>query len=535
MILLIDNYDSFSYNLYQLVGGINKDIKVIRNDELSVHEILETQPSHIIISPGPGRPADAGICEELIKADAQLEKPIPILGVCLGHQAICEAFGATITYAKQLMHGKQSAVELDVSSTLFKGMDRTCSVARYHSLAAADSSLPECLKVTAKTEDSEIMAVQHKKAPIFGVQFHPESILTKNGEVMMSNFLSVGAAGEQTKIIKTAIAKVSNGADLTYDEAAQVTREIMTGETTPAQTAAFLTALHIKGETIDEISACGYVMRDCATRVEYGGDLLEIVGTGGDGAQSINISTMAAIVCASAGCKVTKHGNRAASSKCGTADCLEALGVNISVSPEGCVRLLDEVGMCFLFAQKYHSAMKYVGPVRREIGTPTVFNLLGPLTNPAHANLQLLGVYKEELCEPMARALIKLGVKRGMVVYGQDKLDEISVSAPTTVVEFDGNNMNKYEITPEQFGFKRHAMEDIRGGEPEVNARLAREILGGAKNAGRDAVIINAGAALHIYKGVSMEEGLKIAADAIDSGAALATLEKYIALSNEVQ
>ncbi len=534
MILLIDNYDSFSYNLFQLVGEINPDIKVVRNDELSVHEIIEMEPSHIIISPGPGRPADAGICEELIKADALLEKPIPILGVCLGHQAICEAFGATVTYAKQLMHGKQSEVELDVSTTLFRNLDRMCSVARYHSLAASASSIPECLRITAKTEDNEVMAVQHVKAPIFGVQFHPESILTKNGYGIVKNFLSIGTDANQ-KIIRTAIAKVSGGADLTYDEASQVTREIMTGETTPAQTAAFLTALHLKGETIDEISACGYVMRDCATRVDYDGDLLEIVGTGGDGAQSINISTMSAVVCAAAGCKVTKHGNRAASSKCGTADCLEALGVNIAVSPDGCRTLLDEVGMCFLFAQKYHSAMKYVGPVRKEIGIPTVFNILGPLTNPAHANIQLLGVYKEELCEVMANALIKLGVKRGMAVYGQDKLDEISVSAPTTVVEFEDGKTRKYEITPEQFGFTRHTLADIRGGAPEVNAKLAREILGGAKNAGRDAVIINSGAALHLYKGITMEEGIKLATEIIDSGAAIETLEKYIAVSNEVQ
>lgn len=335
-------------------------------------------------------------------------------------------------------------------------------------------------------------------------------------------------------MIREAINKVQGGENLSYDEAAAVTREIMTGETTPAQTAAFLTALHIKGETIDEISACGYVMRDCATRVEYGGDLLEIVGTGGDGAQSINISTISALVCAAAGCKVTKHGNRSASSKCGTADCLEALGVNISVSPEGCQKLLDEVGMCFMFAQKYHSAMKYVGPVRKEIGIPTVFNILGPLTNPAHANHQLLGVYKEELCEPMAQALINLGVKRGMVVYGQDKLDEISVSAPTTVVEFEGEDIKKYVITPEQFGFTRHNPEEIKGGAPEENARLAREILEGAKNAGRDAVVLNAGAALHIAMGISMEDGIKLAAETIDSGAALKTLEKYIAVSNEV-
>lgn len=336
-------------------------------------------------------------------------------------------------------------------------------------------------------------------------------------------------------MIKEAILKTANGADLSYDEAAEVTREIMTGNTTSAQTAAYLTALHNKGETTDEISASAYVMRDCALRVNYPGDVLEIVGTGGDGSNSINVSTISAIVCAAAGVKVAKHGNRAASSKCGTADCLEALGVNISTEPEGCVRLIDEVGMCFLFAQKYHSAMKYVGPVRKEIGIPTVFNILGPLTNPAHANLQLLGVYKPELLMPMAKSLSKLGVKRGMAVYGEDRLDEISVSAATKVVEFCGDDFREYEITPEQFGLTRHEKSELQGGTPAENAEAARRIISGEKGAGRDAVLMNAGAALHIAREIPIEEGIRLAAEAIDGGAAMKTLEQYIRVSNEVK
>ncbi len=336
-------------------------------------------------------------------------------------------------------------------------------------------------------------------------------------------------------MIREAIIKTAKGENLTFDEAGEVMREIMTGNTTPAQTAAYLTALHLKGETVEETSASAYVMRDVATQVNYSGDILEIVGTGGDGAQSINVSTMSGIVCAATGAKIAKHGNRAASSKCGAADVLEALGINISVSPEGCVKLLDEVGMCFMFAQKYHTAMKYVGPVRKEIGIPTVFNLLGPLTNPAHASYQLLGVYDESLLEPMSKTLVKLGVKRGMAVYGQDRLDEISVGAPTSIVEFEGEKFTKYEITPEQFGFTRHDMSEIRGGEPKENAAIAREILGGKKCAGRDAVLLNAGSALHIYKGITIDEGIKTAAEMIDSGKALETLEKYIKVSNSVE
>lgn len=336
-------------------------------------------------------------------------------------------------------------------------------------------------------------------------------------------------------MIKEAISRLINGEHMTYDDAAAVMREIMTGETTSAQTAAYLTAMHINGESIDEVSASAYVMRDCADRVMYNGDVMEIVGTGGDGAQSINVSTISGLVCAATGAKVAKHGNRAASSKCGAADCLEALGVRISVSPEGCARLLDEVGMCFMFAQRYHTAMKYVGPVRKEIGIPTVFNLLGPLTNPAHANLQLLGVYKKELLIPMAKSLSKLGVKRGMAVFGQDGLDEISIGAPTSVVEFEGEKFTEYEITPEQFGLPRHDISELRGGEPAVNAELARKILGGESGAGRDSVLLNAGAALHIYKGIAIDEGIKLAAETIDSGSALKTLEKFVNISNELE
>lgn len=310
-------------------------------------------------------------------------------------------------------------------------------------------------------------------------------------------------------------------------------KEIMGGEALPTQVASFLTALHMKGETVDEISASAYVMREYADRVTYGGNLLEIVGTGGDGTNSINISTISAIVAAAAGAKITKHGNRAASSKCGAADCLEALGVNLQQDPQQCVKLLDRVGICFLFAQKYHSAMKYVGPVRKEIGIPTIFNILGPLTNPAHANLQLLGVYSEELTETMARVLSHLGVKRGMAVYGQDGIDEISASAPTTVVEINGKDLNKYEISPEQFGIQRHSMSELRGGDPKENAAIAKEILNGKQGAGRDAVLLNAGAALHVAKEIGIDEGIRLAAEMIDSGKALQTLNDFIAVSNE--
>ena len=337
-------------------------------------------------------------------------------------------------------------------------------------------------------------------------------------------------------MIKEAIVKIVNKEDLTYDEAYSVINEIMSGETTPTQNSAFLAALSTKSakaETTDEIAGCAAAMRDHATKLETDMELFEIVGTGGDNAGSFNISTTSAIVAAAGGIKVAKHGNRAASSQCGTADCLEALGVNIDQSPEKCIELLNKVGMCFFFAQKYHTSMKYVGPIRKELGFRTVFNILGPLTNPGSPKYQLLGVYDEYLAEPLAQVLISLGVKRGMVVYGKDKLDEISMSAPTTVCEFKDGWYKTYTITPEDFGFERCTKDELRGGTPAENAQITRDILGGAKGPKRNAVLMNAGASLYIYgKAESLKEGIELAAEIIDSGKALETLDKFIEISN---
>lgn len=337
-------------------------------------------------------------------------------------------------------------------------------------------------------------------------------------------------------MIKEAIVKIVNKGDLTYNEAYDVMNEIMSGETTSTQNAAFLAALSTKSakaETTDEIAGCAAAMRDHATKVETGMEIFEIVGTGGDNAHSFNISTTSALVCAAGGMKVAKHGNRAASSQCGTADCLEALDVNIQQSPDRCIELLKEVGMCFFFAQKYHTSMKYVGAIRKELGFRTVFNILGPLTNPGSPTMQLLGVYDEYLVEPLAQVLISLGVKRGMVVYGQDKLDEISMSAPTTVCEMKDGWFKSYVITPEQFGFERCTKADLEGGTPEENANIVLAILNGEKGHKRNAVLMNAGAALYIGgKAETMEEGIHLAAELIDSGKVLATLNKFIEVSN---
>lgn len=335
-------------------------------------------------------------------------------------------------------------------------------------------------------------------------------------------------------MIKEAIIKLSGKEDLTYQEAEQVMNEIMEGKASPVQMSAYLTALSLKGETIDEITASAAGMRSHCIKLLHDMDVLEIVGTGGDGSNSFNISTTASLVISAAGIPVAKHGNRAASSRSGAADVLEALGVNISLTPEQSASLLKDSKICFLFAQNYHIAMKYVAPIRRELGIRTVFNILGPLSNPAGANMELMGVYDESLVEPLAQVMAKLGVRRGMIVFGQDKLDEISMSAPTSVCEIKDGWFQSYEISPEQFGYKRCKREDLTGGTPKENAAITRSILDGSLTGPkRSAVCMNAGAALYITgKTPSIKSGIQMAESLIDSGAALKKLEEFIFKSN---
>lgn len=334
-------------------------------------------------------------------------------------------------------------------------------------------------------------------------------------------------------MIKEAIVKLSKGENLSYEMAEAVMDEIMSGEASQVQMSAFLVAMSMKGETIEEITACAAGMRKHCVKLLHDMDVLEIVGTGGDGANSFNISTTSSLVISAAGVPVAKHGNRAASSKCGAADVLEALGVNITVPPERSTELLEKINLCFLFAQNYHIAMKYVAPVRRELSIRTIFNILGPLANPAGANMQLLGVYDESLVEPLAHVLANLGVKSAMVVYGQDGLDEISVSAPTTVCEVRDGKFESYVITPEQFGLSRYSKEELVGGAPAENAAITRAILSGEKGAKRDAVVLNSAAALHVAReDLTLEEAVKTVQDIIDSGKAMEQLNRFIELSN---
>ncbi|MGN1482052.1 bifunctional anthranilate synthase component II/anthranilate phosphoribosyltransferase [Porcipelethomonas sp.] len=542
MILLIDNYDSFTYNLYQFFGEIYPDIKVVRNDEITIEEIEKLSPEAIIVSPGPGYPKDAGISIEAIK---HFSGKMPILGICLGHQSICEAFGGKIVPAKELMHGKSSSIKIDTSSDIFKTLPETIVCARYHSLIADEGSLPDCLKVIGYDSSGQIMAVEHKQYPTYGLQFHPESVLTNYGKIIIKNFLSKieginmnninTPAPEMPKTqLKPFIAKVVDGNSLSQEEAMDAMDIIMSGNATDAQISSLLTALRIKGETIDEITGFAKIMREKANTVKDCKDAIDIVGTGGDLSNTFNISTTASFVIAGCGVKVAKHGNRSVSSKSGAADVLENLGVKITSSPEQAKEMIDKIGISFLFAQSYHGSMRFVGPARRETGIRTVFNILGPLSNPANTDYILLGVYDKELLKPMAEVLMNLGIKRAMLVYGNDRLDEISISDNTSVCEIKDGEMSFYEINPEDYGFKKADKKDVVGGTAEENAKITLGILQGKiKDAKRDIVLLNAGCALYICgKADTIKGGIELAAASIDGGWAEAKLNQLIEKSN---
>lgn len=543
MILMIDNYDSFTYNLYQYFGEIYSDIKVVRNDCITIEEIEKLAPEAIVISPGPGYPKDAGISVDVIK---HFSGKLPILGICLGHQSICEAFGGKIVKADELMHGKSSKISIDNSSPVFKDLPKDIEAARYHSLIAEHSSLPECLEATAFDSAGQIMAVQHREHPTYGLQFHPESVLTADGKIIIRNFLMNvnGIKLDSEKLpkkempktlLKPFIAKVTDGNSLTCQEAMDAMDIIMNGNATDAQIAGFLTALRIKGETVDEITGFAKIMREKANTIEGCRDAVDIVGTGGDLASTFNISTTSSFVIAGCGTKVAKHGNRSVSSKSGAADVLESLGVKISSAPQQAKEMIDNIGISFLFAQSYHGSMRYVGPARRDLGIRTVFNILGPLANPANTDYILLGVYAKNLLEPMAGVLMNLGIKRAMLVYGNDRLDEISISDTTSVCEIKDGKTSFYEINPEDYGMKIAEKSEIVGGTATENAKITLGILKGEiQGAKRDIVLLNAGCALYITgKAGSISEGISLAKASIDGGWALAKLKQLIEYSNK--
>jgi len=561
MILIIDNYDSFTYNLVQLLAALGAEVEVRRNDAVTPAEALALNPAGIVISPGPGTPADAGISRAMIRAAA--EARVPLLGVCLGHQAIAEEFGGTVCRAPKAIHGKTDEVTHDATG-LFAGIPSPFTATRYHSLCVDLASVPEALEVQATTPDGVIMGLRHRDLPIYGVQFHPESVLTPEGAKLLANFLDVtgevplaggvsgapaivAAAGGTARAsagaaevadTASAIGRVAAGSSLTEDEAYAVMNQIMDGEATPSQISALITGMRMKGETVDEIVGFARAMREHATPVRPTvTGYIDTCGTGGDGLHTFNISTTTAFVVAGAGVPVAKHGNRAVSSKAGSADVLEALGIDLSLSPADVARCIDEAGVGFLFAQALHSSMRHAGPTRREIGIRTVFNILGPLTNPAGANRQLLGIYDARLAPVMAEVAGRLGAERVLVVNGHPGMDEVSGSGPTTVSEFDAavGAVRTYQITPESVGIARGTLADIAGGSGAENAAIVRSILAGETGPRRDVVLLNAAAALMAAgKAGDLAEGVALARTSIDSGSALTALETLGSISRRL-
>lgn len=532
MLVLIDNYDSFTYNLVQYFGELGAEIKVFRNDQVTLEELTALNPTHLVISPGPGEPIkDDGVSAEAIK---YFTGKIPVLGVCLGHQCLGAVFGGKVGRAPRLMHGKTSRIIHDRQG-IFKDVPTPFEAMRYHSLVVYEP-VPAELKVIASTVEGEVMAIKHRQHPTYGVQFHPESILTEHGKQILKNFLEMHIPVEkvETLMLKPYIAKAINRADLTSIEAEEAMNIIMTGQATPAQIGAYLVALRMKGETIAEITGSVRAMRANALKVELApsnGPVYDIVGTGGDGAHTFNISTAAAFVVAGAGRKVAKHGNRAASSQCGSADVLAALGLNLDLTPQQVGQAIDEIGIGFMFAPKFHPAMKHaIGP-RKEIGQRTIFNILGPLTNPAGANIQLTGVFDPGLTEPLANVLNELGSKAALVIHGAGGTDELSTCGANRVSHLKDGAVRTYDLDPAELGLPRATVQDLRGGTPDESAVMMRELFTGKRNgARRNAVLLNAAAALAAETG-DFKSALDEAKNSLDSGAAIARMDALVEFS----
>ncbi|HPG29737.1 MAG TPA: bifunctional anthranilate synthase component II/anthranilate phosphoribosyltransferase [bacterium] len=530
MILLIDNYDSFVYNLYQYVSEFGYDVQVFRNDKITLDEIAKLNPSHIIISPGPGRPENAGIICDLIK---RFHSEIPILGICLGHQAIGYAFGGKITNAKKIMHGKSSRI-FHNKTGIFSNLNNPFSAVRYHSLVIEYDSLPEELEITAHTEDGTIMGIRHKKYQFLqGIQFHPESILTEEGKKLLLNFFNSyeNSSLKKNLDLKEHIKKAVDNINLNIEESVNAMRIIMSGNATPSQIAAFMTAMRLKGETIEEITGFAKVMREKASKIPViSKDLVDTCGTGGDMSRTFNISTCSAFAAAGAGVKISKHGNRSVSSHCGSADILSALGVNIDLTPEQTGKCIDEIGIGFLFAPKLHGAMKYAMTPRKEMGIRTVFNILGPLCNPSFAEHQVLGVYDKSLTETLANVLKNLGSKSAFIVHGCDGLDEITLSDYSIISELKNGVVKTFKFNPVEYGFHLCAPEDLKSASIENSVEIFKSVLDGKKSPKTDIVIINAAFAILLgLKGVNnIKEAIELSKDSIYGFKAKKKLEALI-------
>ena len=508
MILMIDNYDSFTFNIVQYLGQMGGNVEVYRNDKIKLDEIKRLKPAAIFLSPGPCTPLEAGITVDVIR---EFYKDVPIMGICLGHQSIGYAFGAEVVRAVRIMHGKISSIIND-GKTIFaclSGDQCGDGGGRNYGIAA-----------------QRISGGRHSVSS--GIRADTA------GQTHHQKLFEIHRAKGALVMIKEAIEKAVKNIDLREAVMMEAMDEIMEGVATPAQIAALITALRMKGETVEEVTGAARIMRQKATHVNAcATTIVDTCGTGGDKLNTFNISTTAAFVVAAAGIVVAKHGNRAVSSGCGSADVLEALGVNISAPQEIVEECIQQIGIGFLFAPKLHGAMKYAISPRREIGIRTIFNMLGPLTNPAGATAQLLGVYDPKLTEMFADVLKNMGTKRAFVVHGLDGLDEVTISGETRVAELKDGIVRIYNINPLDYFGRIDPLETIRGGDPTVNAHITKDVLSGKNGVCRNVVLINAALAIVAgEKADNIKDGLKVAADCIDSGAAVKKLQSLIEMSN---
>ena len=530
MILILDNYDSFTYNVYQVFLKLNYPIKVVRSDKITVKEIEEMNPSYLVVSPGPGTPHEAGVSIEAIR---ELKGKIPILGICLGHQAILAAFGVPIVNASRTVHGKVEKL-IHNGKGIFRNIPPDTGVTRYHSLAGKEQDIPDCFTISGKCEDGEVMAVEHKDYHLVGVQFHPESIGTKDGEKMILNFLHYR---RENVPIKSFIFKLMHQESLNFEEAYDTMDELTEGNMHDAQTGSMLTSIQVKGVTSEELAGFASVLRKKAVDFPLpleGEKRLDTCGTGGSSKKTFNVSTISALVVAGGGAKVVKHGNRAITSKSGSADLLEKLGVNVEMKVERSIEIYKKLGITFLYARKYHSAMRYAGPSRAALGFRTVFNLIGPLSNPAHATHQVIGVYDKSFTRIIGEALGYIGLKRAMVVSGLDGLDEISLTAPTQITELENGWIRSYIFHPNDVGLELVDHSVLMGGDSDVNKQIALDILNGESSPKTDLVCLNAGASFYLYGMTpTIKSGFEMAKDIIASKKPLEILRSFAELSVE--
>ena len=534
MILVIDNYDSFTFNVVQaLECASNEEIKVVRNDEATVEQLAALNPSHLIVSPGPGNPTGAGVSVEAIRYFAG---KVPILGICLGHQAIGEAFGAKIVQAKFIKHGIVEDIDLD-GRGVFRTIGKSAKFTRYHSLVIDEATLPADFEVTARAKDGDIMGVRHKTMPIEGVQFHPESIASQACQDLFKAFLNYRR--DNLPVSDYLHQLLDEKKPLTREQASFFMENLTDGTMDEKATAAILTAMAARGlPTADEMTGCaGALLKKKTAFPSSGTGLAEIVGTGGDGKGSFNISSLSAIVAASCGQGIAKHGNRAVSSKSGAADFFENLGIKIMAEPEKTANLVQQTGFGFLMAPVYHAAMKFAAPVRKALGIKTIFNVLGPLLNPAGAEYEVLGVYSADLMEDYARAAKALGAKRVMVIHSRDGFDEISPIEPTDVFQINEDGKEyRYVIDPAKFGISDAKADELEGGNGADNAQLAMEVLnGGGRATIKAAVGLNAGAVLYLSgKAKTLKDGYDMAVAAMSNGTTLRKLNEIQNVSAEL-